>query len=241
MSTTVTYKGSTLTTVNNQTRTLKTAGKYMEGDVILVDVSSSGGYVTQDANGYIILPASGDGGGGSSTPSATHHEIYFEFSDNTNITIDAYYDSSFISNAITATTPTTYNNKTVTLAELDGTAWYSYNPSETWETVWNGNVSFYHEDNGEYPYCWIPDLGNVAITVGSVWRITYNNVEYRCTAKQVSTNIGFGNPKWAMQTDDGTDVPFWFDRYQTSAWTGSLNATNVNSTYHFKIEHLVTT
>ena len=38
MSTTVTYKGSTLTTVNNQTRTLKTAGKYMEGDIILTDV-----------------------------------------------------------------------------------------------------------------------------------------------------------------------------------------------------------
>lgn len=42
MSTTVTYKGSTLTTVNNQTRTLKTAGKYMEGDVILTDVTSGG-------------------------------------------------------------------------------------------------------------------------------------------------------------------------------------------------------
>ena len=41
MSTTVTYKGSTLTTVDNQTRTLKTAGKYMEGDVILTDVSTS--------------------------------------------------------------------------------------------------------------------------------------------------------------------------------------------------------
>ena len=39
MSTTVTYKGSTLTTVNNQTRTLKTAGKYMEDDVTLVDIS----------------------------------------------------------------------------------------------------------------------------------------------------------------------------------------------------------
>lgn len=41
MSTTVTYKGSTLTTVNNQTRTLKTAGKYMEGDVVLTDSSAS--------------------------------------------------------------------------------------------------------------------------------------------------------------------------------------------------------
>lgn len=39
MSTTVTYKGDTLTTVNNATKTLKTAGKYMEGDVILTDNS----------------------------------------------------------------------------------------------------------------------------------------------------------------------------------------------------------
>lgn len=39
MSTTVTYKGNTLTTVSNATKTLKTAGKYMEGDVTLTDVS----------------------------------------------------------------------------------------------------------------------------------------------------------------------------------------------------------
>lgn len=61
---------------------------------------------------------------GSGTPSATAHTIYFEFSDSTNTTITAYYDDSFISSAITATTPTTYNNKTVTLAELDEVAWY---------------------------------------------------------------------------------------------------------------------
>lgn len=64
MSTTVTYKGSTLTTVNNQTRTLKTAGKYMEGDVILVDVTEGGGsgsgVVWQDAQGYIHLSDEGD-------------------------------------------------------------------------------------------------------------------------------------------------------------------------------------
>lgn len=41
MSTTVTYKGSTLATVENATKTLKTAGKYMEGDVTLTDVSSA--------------------------------------------------------------------------------------------------------------------------------------------------------------------------------------------------------
>lgn len=41
MSTTVTYKGSTLTTVDNQTRTLLTSGKYLEDNLTLTDVSSS--------------------------------------------------------------------------------------------------------------------------------------------------------------------------------------------------------
>lgn len=41
MSTTVTYKGQTLTTVDNQTRTLLTAGKYCEDDFTLTDVSGS--------------------------------------------------------------------------------------------------------------------------------------------------------------------------------------------------------
>lgn len=41
MSTTVTYKGVTITTAENQTRTLKTAGKYMEADVVVTDVTST--------------------------------------------------------------------------------------------------------------------------------------------------------------------------------------------------------
>ena len=55
MSTTVTYKGNTLTTVSNATKTLKTAGKYMEGDVQLTDVSSTIVVSeTYDTNGGII-------------------------------------------------------------------------------------------------------------------------------------------------------------------------------------------
>lgn len=43
MSTTVTYKGQTLTTVENQTKTLNTAGTWVEGDFTLTDVSGGGG------------------------------------------------------------------------------------------------------------------------------------------------------------------------------------------------------
>ena len=42
MSTTVTYEGSTIATVNNNTKTLQTAGKYLTDDITLVDVTQSG-------------------------------------------------------------------------------------------------------------------------------------------------------------------------------------------------------
>ncbi len=63
MSTTVTYKGSTLTTVTNETRTLTTQGKYLEDNITLVDVTSGGsgsGAVWQDAQGYVHLSDEGD-------------------------------------------------------------------------------------------------------------------------------------------------------------------------------------
>ncbi len=42
MATTVTYKGQTLTTVENQTKTLQTAGKWCEDDFTLTDVTQGG-------------------------------------------------------------------------------------------------------------------------------------------------------------------------------------------------------
>lgn len=51
MSTTVTYKGATLTTVDNDTVTLETAGKYCEDDFTLTDVSGGGGVQTAYVEG----------------------------------------------------------------------------------------------------------------------------------------------------------------------------------------------
>ena len=110
-------------------------------------------------------------------------------------------------------------------------------PSETFETIYEGTVSWYPDSDNNYPYCWISSLSSVSIPAGSVWRITYSNTEYRCTAN--SGGI-LGNPKWGKGTDDGSDVPFCFENAGWGAWTGSLNAPNTDSQYHFKIERKVT-
>ena len=57
MATTVTYKGTTLTTVDNATKTLETAGTWMEDDLTLTDVSGGGGSPEDYAKG---LEPSGD-------------------------------------------------------------------------------------------------------------------------------------------------------------------------------------
>lgn len=122
MSTTVTYKGSTLTTVDNQTRTLKTAGKYMEGDVILTDVTESGGggYVWQDENGYVHLSDEGDIV--SIEPlSVTQNGTY------TATTRHAY--SPVTVNVSSGGGPV--QKKQVNFIDYDGTILYSYTKTET--------------------------------------------------------------------------------------------------------------
>ena len=78
------------------------------------------GYVGHLADGTQTT-GTGQGGG---TPSATAHTLYFEFSDSTTETITGYWNSTFISDLIKATTPTTYGQKTVTLAQFDSVTWY---------------------------------------------------------------------------------------------------------------------
>lgn len=61
MSTTITYKGSTLTTVDNETKKLNTAGTWLEDDITITDVTPDASSATvdiqlyQDENGYIVL------------------------------------------------------------------------------------------------------------------------------------------------------------------------------------------
>ena len=87
-----------------------------------INITTNG---THDVTNYASAVVNVSGGGGSS---ATQHSIYFEFIDSTNVTVPIYYDDSSFSSVITTSKPSTYNNKQVTLAQLDGTTWYSPKP-----------------------------------------------------------------------------------------------------------------
>lgn len=60
MSTTVKYKDSTLTTITNETKTIKTANKWVEDNFVFISSSGDGMAVYQDENGYLVLDDDGD-------------------------------------------------------------------------------------------------------------------------------------------------------------------------------------
>ena len=67
MSTTVSYKGATIATVSNDTKTLLTEGKYLEDDLTLVDVSGGGAtLVTKNISANGTYNASSDSADGYS-------------------------------------------------------------------------------------------------------------------------------------------------------------------------------
>lgn len=212
MSTTVTYKGSTLTTVNNQTRVLETAGTWMEDDITLTDVTSGG------------------------APSQTQHTILFEFEDSTSASITAYWDGTFISDAIKATTPTSYGGKTVQEASIDGYTWY-IKPSENWNILFDESSTF--QEGSPNNSIWIPSLANLHPAVGEVYRVTIDGTVYNLTAHEDEGVVYIGNPLYDWGTDDGSGVPFCLFNNNYGALQGWTELSAAEHT--IKIEKQVTT
>ncbi len=207
----------------------------------LIDISDTTAVAADVASGKYFYLATGEKVAGTSsggTPSATQHTILFEFTDETTQSITGYWDSSFISDAITATEPTTIGQKTVDSASLDGVAWYT-KPVGSWETLFDDETSL--EADTPYPYFWISRLADVEIPMGSVWRITFDGTPYVCTVTSTIGDYGgcIGNPKWSGGTDDGSDVPL--DLYHTpwGAWSGAADASAGSHT--LKVERQVLT
>lgn len=173
-----------------------------------------------------------------SAPSATRHTLYFEYEDESNETVYAYYDDALISPAITATTPTTHNNKTVTLAQLDGTTWYSYTPTPTpsgdWTVLYDGSIELWEGKTI------IEDLEGMTISAGETYRVTLDGTAYisETALHPQWYQYYFGNVNVWDETDDGTGMPFVCYENQFGLRVEIRNGGN--STHAFKLEKLTT-
>ena len=202
-------------------------------DEVTVNVQN-GATMTEVANTYgtgaIISSAQGV------TPSATRHTIYFEFEDETDLTVYAYYDNAFISSAITATTPTTYDNKTVTLARLDGVTWYSYTPpSSDWQTYYDGSIT---ASGKEFH---IASLDDLFFGAGEVWRVTLDGVQYTFTSTYTSDFDLYyvGNFELAGGADSDGDPILLFNIGNPPDF-GFMGYTYPDGTHTLKLEKQVT-
>lgn len=113
MSTTVTYKGSTLTTVSNNTKVLKTAGKYMEDDVVLIDAKTYTATIVNNDEGASNVRYNGS--------SYTGGSFEFRSGETIRITAGASHSSGEVY----------VNNERVATSGQDEFATYNYTTSAT--------------------------------------------------------------------------------------------------------------
>ena len=188
---------------------------------------------SDNADGYSQVVVNVPNSGGS-TPSVTQHTIHFVFTDETTTDISLHYTDTFTASAITATTPTTYNNKTVETASLDGVVWYS---RPQYEVLFDGSVIF--QEQSPYNGIFINALSNLYPVSGEVYRITIDNVIYNCTTSNDGEDYQIGNPKYNYGIDNGSNVPFTL----YNGGYGGLNGwTELSASEHtVKIERLTTT
>lgn len=226
-------------TFETEEKTITLNGNYSAEDdsvdgysEVTVNVQN-GATMTEVANTYgtgvVITSAQG------AEPSATRHTILFEFEDETSTTIYAYYDSSFVGNAITATTPATYDSKTVTSAQLDGVEWYSYTPvpvGPTYDTIFDDDITV---GSGGIA---IASLSDLYFAEGETWRVTWAGTEYICQTQIYEGWLWtIGNQNIPKGTDDGTTgEPFCLYNYGGGAMNGNAREAG---TVHLKLERQV--
>lgn len=155
------------------------------------------------------------------------HSIHLELEDGTGIDIPLFYDDDIISAAVTTYTPAVYDGKIVESASLDGETWYT-KPTEIWTTLFD-SIGHVLGNEGEAGYLWLADLGDIYIEKDSVWRITWNGTEYRCTSHFMS--------QFNSYVVGGDDEPFVFYNAGWGAWIGDTPVL-AGGSIQLKVEYL---
>ena len=227
MSTTVSYKGSTIATLSNETKTLTTAGTWVEGDIVVTD-SGSG-------TAAISVVDTTDSHGG------TIREITaIDISDTTAVAGDVasgkyFYTASGIKTLGTSTgggsvTITDEANSTGTTCVIVTSQTPTLTPVETWETIYDGRVTI---ENRTMSF---PNLTNQFI-LGDTWKVTFDNVVYVYEVEYSDTfNTNYiGNIDIVYENASTGDPTLFYKVTDYVSGNSYLSGEHI-----LKLEHLVT-
>ena len=122
-------------------------------------------------------------------------------------------------------------NRTFCCRHRCSSSWHSVNLNRTKSIV---------------PRVWLNGLtggcrADVSIPDGSIWRITFDGVEYILTGiyDNIANDYSLGNPFYNGGTDDNSGVPFFFWHTPWGAWSGGADVTP-DTSHSVKIERQVT-
>ena len=227
MSTTVNYKGNTIATLSNETKTLTTAGTWVEGDIVVTD-SGSG-------TAAISVVDTTDSHGG------TIREITaIDISDTTAVAGDVasgkyFYTASGIKTLGTSTgggsvTITDEANSTGTTCVIVTSQTPTLTPIETWETIYDGRVTI---ENRTMSF---PNLTNQFI-LGDTWKVTFDNVVYVYEVEYSDTfNTNYiGNIDIVYENASTGDPTLFYKVTDYVSGNSYLSGEHI-----LKLEHLVT-
>ena len=223
MATTVSYKGNTIATVSNQTKTLTTSGKYMEADVVITDTPATKDWVilvsnnlhdssTDVANYYINHNGVLESYSGWSATDyiSVNPNTWYRILSGPGNNWNAFYDSSKnpITNYMAVYIGSEDNERSVSLLKSPPNAYY-LRISETTSKVTKVDI---READFNMP------IGNVSITSNGTVNVSQYetatiNVEPTYTATLTST----GSSSGCYVTYNGT-------KYYTSGNTFTFHA-----------------
>lgn len=264
MATTVTYKGSTIATVNNNTKTLKTAGTIMEDDVTLVDSTGGGTYqaktnINPTTSSQTITPDSGYDAlssvqinampsGTEGTPTATKGSVS---NNSISVTPSVTNTAGYISGSTKTGTAVTVSaselvSGTKTITEngtgIDVTNYASVDVSvsgggTTWTTLYDGTLWI----TSSSPNYIIINNYTTPFASGETYRVTWGGdtfiYETASDGGQSYDGYFIGNPGVVGGTDDGSGATFFIYRDRVDRAVGAT--TDASGSKYVKIEKRV--
>lgn len=141
MSTTVSYKGNTIATIDNQTKKLTTAGTWLEDDITLIDVSTGGLDITDSTitadtilSGYVGYTANGTRVTGTASGGVVYQDengaLHFSQSGAVNVESNIIYQDSEGYIVVPGSSQEIKEDNDVLFIDYDGSVVASYSETE---------------------------------------------------------------------------------------------------------------